>query len=56
MAEISKITGRKYNLFDYIGAPDAERVIVAMGSVCETAKEVVNMLLDMRQALIDYLQ
>lgn len=45
MAEISKITGRKYNLFDYIGAPDAERVIVAMGSVCETAEEVVNMLL-----------
>ena len=45
MTEISKITGRKYNLFDYIGAPDAERVIVAMGSVCETAEEVVNMLL-----------
>ena len=45
MAEISKITGRKYNLFDYIGAPDAERVIVAMGSVCKTAEEVVNMLL-----------
>ncbi len=44
MAEISKITGREYGLFNYVGAPDAERVIVAMGSVCETAEEVVNML------------
>ena len=32
MNEISKITGRKYGLFDYYGAEDAERVIIAMGS------------------------
>ena len=44
MAEIKKITGREYHLFDYHGAPDAERLIVAMGSVCETAKEVAGYL------------
>ena len=33
MNEISKITGRKYGLFDYYGAEDAERVIIAMGIV-----------------------
>ena len=32
MAEISKITGREYHLFNYYGAPDAENIIVAMGS------------------------
>jgi pyruvate-ferredoxin/flavodoxin oxidoreductase len=36
--------GRKYNLFDYVGAPDAERVIVLMGSGCETAEETVDYL------------
>ncbi len=44
MAAISKLTGREYNLFDYYGAPDATRVIVAMGSVLETAEEVVDYL------------
>ena len=44
MAEIKKITGREYHLFDYHGAPDAERLIVAMGSVCETAKEAADYL------------
>ena len=39
MNEISKITGRKYGLFDYYGAEDAERVIIAMGSVTEAARE-----------------
>jgi len=34
-------TGRQYHLFDYVGAPDAERVIVLMGSGCETAHETV---------------
>jgi pyruvate-ferredoxin/flavodoxin oxidoreductase len=33
-----------YNLFDYVGAPDAEKVIVSMGSSCETIEEVVNYL------------
>ena len=42
MNEISKITGRKYGLFDYYGAEDAERVIIAMGSVTETIREVID--------------
>ncbi len=42
MDKISEITGREYHPFNYVGAPDAERVIVAMGSVNETAEEVVN--------------
>ena len=44
MAEISRITGRPYHLFDYYGAPDAERVIILMGSAAETAKETVDYL------------
>ncbi len=44
MAEISKITGRKYGLFDYYGAEDAERVIIAMGSVTEAIRETVDYL------------
>jgi pyruvate-ferredoxin/flavodoxin oxidoreductase len=37
----ASLTGRKYGLFDYVGTPDAERVIVMMGSGCETAEEAV---------------
>ena len=44
MNEISKITGRKYGLFDYYGAEDAERVIIAMGSVTEAAREAIDHL------------
>ncbi|MDL2279448.1 pyruvate:ferredoxin (flavodoxin) oxidoreductase [Desulfovibrio sp. OttesenSCG-928-G11] len=44
MRRISRITGRSYGLFNYYGAPDAERVIVAMGSVSGTIKEVVDHL------------
>jgi pyruvate-ferredoxin/flavodoxin oxidoreductase len=44
MAEISKLTGREYKPFTYYGAPDAEHVIVAMGSVTETIKEVIDYL------------
>ena len=44
MEEINKITGRKYQLFDYYGATDADRVIVLMGSAAETAKETVDYL------------
>jgi pyruvate-ferredoxin/flavodoxin oxidoreductase len=44
MKDIEKITGRKYDLFDYYGAPDAENIIVAMGSVTETTKEVIDYL------------
>jgi pyruvate-ferredoxin/flavodoxin oxidoreductase len=44
MQEIKKITGREYHPFTYYGAPDAENVIVAMGSVTETVKEVIDYL------------
>ena len=44
MAKMSALTGRDYKLFNYFGDPEAERVIVAMGSVCQCAQEVVNYL------------
>ena len=44
MNEINKLTGRNYKLFNYYGAPDADRVIVAMGSVCDLIEEVVDVL------------
>ncbi len=44
MEKISALTGRDYRLFNYFGAPDAERVIVAMGSVSDTVREVVDWL------------
>ncbi len=42
MKDISKITGREYKPFNYYGAPDATKVIVAMGSVCEAIEETVD--------------
>ena len=42
MNKISEITGRKYGLFNYYGAEDAERVIIAMGSVTEAAQEAID--------------
>ena len=45
MEEITKITGRVYHPFDYYGAPDAEYVIVAMGSVCDTIDETIDYLM-----------
>jgi pyruvate-ferredoxin/flavodoxin oxidoreductase len=44
MKKFADTTGRQYQLFDYVGAPDAERVIVMMGSGCETAEETVTAL------------
>ena len=44
MQKISEITGRKYDLFTYYGAPDADRVIIAMGSVTEAIRETVDYL------------
>ena len=44
MDEVSALTGRNYHLFDYIGAPDAEEVIVIMGSGAETVEESINKL------------
>ena len=46
MNKISEITGRKYGLFDYYGAKDAERVIIAMGSVTEAIRETIDYLTD----------
>jgi len=44
MKEFAAITGRSYKLFDYVGAPDADRVVIVMGSGADTAEEVVNYL------------
>ncbi len=44
MKQVSELTGRSYHLFDYVGAPDAERVIILMGSSCDVAEETVNYL------------
>jgi len=45
MQEIKRITGREYHPFTYYGSPDAECVIVAMGSVCETIEETLDYLM-----------
>ena len=45
MHEITKITGRKYDLFSYYGAEDADRVIVLMGSASEAAREAIDHLM-----------
>jgi pyruvate-ferredoxin/flavodoxin oxidoreductase len=44
MGEINRLTGRDYKLFNYYGSPDAERVIVAMGSACEVIRETIDHL------------
>ncbi|AHM55439.1 pyruvate-flavodoxin oxidoreductase NifJ [Peptoclostridium acidaminophilum DSM 3953] len=44
MKVVSDITGREYKPFNYVGAPDAENVIIAMGSITETAEEALNYL------------
>ena len=45
MGKISDITGREYHLFNYYGAPDADRVIIAMGSVTQAAQEAIDHLI-----------
>ncbi|NCC25359.1 MAG: pyruvate:ferredoxin (flavodoxin) oxidoreductase, partial [Deltaproteobacteria bacterium] len=44
MKQVGALTGRPYSLFDYVGHPEADRVVVAMGSACETLEEVVGAL------------
>ncbi|MDA3902321.1 MAG: pyruvate:ferredoxin (flavodoxin) oxidoreductase [Desulfuromusa sp.] len=44
MDKFAKLIGRQYNLIDYVGAPDAERIVVMMGSGCEAMEETVNYL------------
>ena len=46
MDRFAQVTGRHYNLFDYIGHPEAERVVIVMGSGGETAEETVKYLVD----------
>ena len=44
MDKLAKLTGRAYKLYDYVGAPDAEYVAIAMGSGCDTLHETVDAL------------
>lgn len=46
MQEITKLTGREYHPFTYYGAPDAENIVIAMGSVTTTIKETIDHLLE----------
>ncbi|MDE5970251.1 MAG: pyruvate:ferredoxin (flavodoxin) oxidoreductase, partial [Muribaculaceae bacterium] len=46
MAKIKDITGREYHLFNYYGAKDADRVIIAMGSVTQAAQEAIDYLIE----------
>ena len=46
MDEFAKVTGRHYNLFDYVGHPEAERVVIIMGSGADTAEATVNYLVE----------
>jgi len=48
MKQVEGITGRSYNLVDYVGHPDAESIIVAMGSGCETIEETITYLNEKR--------
>ncbi|MDR3552277.1 MAG: pyruvate:ferredoxin (flavodoxin) oxidoreductase, partial [Clostridia bacterium] len=44
MNKVNALTGRDYKLFNYYGAPDADEIIIAMGSVCDTAEETIDYL------------
>ena len=44
MDEVGKLTGRKYHLFDYVGAPDAESIIIVMGSGADVVEETIKNL------------
>ena len=49
MEQFATLAGRRYRLFEYHGAPDAERVLVIMGSGCETAHETVDYLMSQNE-------
>ena len=53
MQEINTRLGTDYGLFDYYGAPDAEHVIIAMGSVCETIREYIDSVPEQKYGLIN---
>jgi len=42
MDKVSKLTGRNYHLFDYVGAPDAENIVILMGSGADAVEETIN--------------
>lgn len=44
MRKVGELTGRKYNLFDYVGDPEADRIIISMASSCDVIEETVNYL------------
>lgn len=44
MKQVGDLTGRNYRLFDYVGDPEAEHVVISMGSSCETFEELINYL------------
>ena len=44
MDKVAAVTGRKYRLFDYVGSPKAEKIIIVMGSGCDTVEHAVNAL------------
>ena len=44
MGKVNAKLGTNYQLFNYYGAPDADRVIIAMGSICDVAEEVIDYL------------
>ena len=56
MKEINKITGENYAPFNYYGSKNATKVIVAMGSVCETIKETIDYLIDNKKENIGLLE
>ncbi|MBN1277752.1 MAG: pyruvate:ferredoxin (flavodoxin) oxidoreductase, partial [Deltaproteobacteria bacterium] len=47
MEKVGKMVGRSYNLFDYVGDPEADRIIVSMASSCEVIEETVNYLIEL---------
>src|SRR5206468_2990388 len=56
MDRFARLTGRQYHLFDYVGDPDATRVIVIMGSGAETVEETVKFLNQTRDAKVGVLK
>ena len=56
MTEINKITGKNYKPFNYYGDPTATKVIVAMGSVCETIRETVKYLNEVKKEAVGLLE
>ncbi len=46
MDEFAKVTGRQYRIYDYYGAPDAEKIVILMGSGTETARETVDYMIE----------